>query len=64
MAEIELSVLSRQCLERRVPDSETLASEIAAWEAWRNAAGGRIEWRFTTDDARINLKKLYPSIQE
>jgi DDE superfamily endonuclease len=64
MAEIELSVLSRQCLERRVPDAETLAAEVVAWEARRNAAGGRIEWRFTTEDARIKLKKLYPSIHE
>jgi hypothetical protein len=64
MAEIELSVLSRQCLDRRVPDMETLAVEVAAWETRRNAAGGRIDWRFTTEDARIKLKRLYPSIQE
>src|SRR3712207_4129249 len=60
MAEIELSVLSRQCLDRRVPDPETLALEVAAWETRRNVAGGRINWRFTTEDARIKLKKLYP----
>jgi len=64
MAESELSVLSRQCLERRVPDAETLAAEVAAWETRRNVAGGRSDWRFTTEDARIKLKKLYPSIQE
>jgi transposase len=64
MAEIELSVLSRQCLERRVPDMETLAAEVAAWEARRNVAEKRIDWRFTTEDARIKLKKLYPSLQE
>lgn len=64
MAEIELSVLSRQCLERRMPDMETLAAEVAAWQERRNAAGGKITWRFTTEDARIKLKKLYPSIHE
>ena len=64
LAEIELSVLSRQCLDRRVPDMETLAAEVAAWETRRNAAGGRMDWRFTTEDARIKLKRLYPSTQE
>lgn len=60
MAEIELSVLARQCLNRRIPDQEALIQEIAAWEARRNAADATVEWRFTTDDARIKLKKLYP----
>lgn len=64
IAEIELSVLSRQCLERRVPDFATLAREVAAWEARRNTAGGTIDWRFTTEDARIKLKRLYPTIHE
>jgi hypothetical protein len=64
MAEIELSVLSRQCLDRRVPDRATLAAEVAAWQDDRNAAGRAIDWRFTTDDARIKLKRLYPSIEE
>lgn len=64
MAEIELSVLSRQCLDRRVPDRATLAAEVAAWQDARNAAGGRVDWRFTTADARIKLKRLYPSIEE
>jgi len=64
MAEIELSVLSRQCLDRRIPDDQTLADEVAAWEATRNAAAGAIDWRFTTDDARIKLRRLYPSLQE
>jgi DDE superfamily endonuclease len=63
MAEIELSVLSRQCLERRVPDFETLEAEAAAWQERRDAAGVKIEWRFGTEDARIKLKRLYPSIQ-
>jgi len=61
IAEIELSVLARQCLDRRLPDRETLAREVAAWEAERNQAGGTVEWRFTTADARIKLKHLYPS---
>ena len=63
MAEIELSVLSRQCLDRRMPDPTTLAQEVAAWERQRNAAQCRVDWRFTTHDARIKLKRLYPSIQ-
>jgi hypothetical protein len=64
MAEIELSVLSRQCLERRVPDFETLEREAAAWQDRRDAADVKIEWRFRTEDARIKLKRLYPSLQE
>jgi hypothetical protein len=63
IAEIELSVLSRQCLDRRVPDFATLAAEVAAWQDQRNAAGGTVDWRFTTADARIKLKRLYPSVQ-
>ncbi len=64
MAEIELSVLSRQCLNRRVPDFETLETEVKAWEKRRNSEGCKIDWRFTTEDARIKLKRLYPVIQE
>jgi len=60
MAEIELSVLGRQCLDRRIPDAETLRREIAAWEAPRNGTAAPMEWRFTTADARIKLKHLYP----
>ena len=63
MAEIELSVLARQCLDRRIPDRATLAREVAVWEAERNAAGVKAEWQFTTADARVKLKKLYPSVQ-
>ena len=62
MAEIELSVLSRQCLNRRIPDMETLKKEVAAWCNERNEKETGIDWRFTTEDARIKLKKLYPSI--
>ena len=64
IAEIELSVLSRQCLSRRLPDFATLESEVAAWEADRNSAVCTIDWRFTTHDARNKLKRLYPTIQE
>lgn len=61
MAEIELAILSGQCLDRRIPDAETLKVEVTAWEERRNATATRIDWRFTTDDARIKLRHLYPS---
>lgn len=61
MAEIELSALQRQCLDRRLGDRRTLESEVAAWLVARNAAATTIDWRFTTEDARIKLKRLYPS---
>jgi hypothetical protein len=64
MAEIELGILGRQCLDRRIDNAEALTREVAAWEAERNAAKAKVDWRFTTDDARIKLKKLYPSIEE
>jgi len=63
IAEIELSVLGRQCLDRRIPDTETLAQEVAAWVAARNAEEVRVNWRFTTEDARIKLKHLYPILE-
>ena len=63
MAETELSVVTKQCLNRRIPDKSTLSVEVAAWEQSRNAARCRIDWQFTTADARIKLKRLYPSIQ-
>jgi transposase len=62
MAEIEFSVLGRQCLNRFIPDLGNLTQETAAWETDRNTNGATVDWRFTTDDARIKLKKLYPSI--
>jgi transposase len=64
MAEIELSVLSRQCLEQRIPDRETLTGEVGVWEEERNAVESSIDWRFTSDEARIKLKHLYPEIVE
>lgn len=62
MAEIEFRVLSRHCQNRRIADKATLISEVAAWEAARNAAATPVDWRFTTHDARIKLKHLYPVI--
>ena len=64
MAEIELSVLAEQCLDRRLPDRLTLEREVAAWEVERNAATRTITWRFTTADARIKLKHLYPAFDD
>jgi len=63
MAETELSVLATQCLNRRIPAPTILTREVAAWEQQRNEANCRVDWRFTTQDARIKLKRLYPSIQ-
>jgi hypothetical protein len=60
MAEIELSVLARQCLARRIETREELEREVAAWEEERNERGVEIRWRFTTADARIKLRRLYP----
>jgi len=62
MAEIEWSVLSRQCLKRRLPDQDSVQRECAAWEAARNADHISIDWRFTTDNARAKLERLYPSL--
>ncbi|MDQ3831439.1 MAG: IS630 family transposase, partial [Candidatus Tectomicrobia bacterium] len=62
MAECELSVLARQCLNRRMADAATLEHEVAVWEEERNAARVTIDWQFTTADARIKLKHLYPSV--
>ena len=63
MAEIELGVLARQCLNRRIPDQGVLRWEVAAWQQQRNQDTIPVDWRFTTADARIKLKSLYPSIQ-
>ncbi len=64
MAEIELSALGRQCLSRRLARQDTLERRVAAWEAARNAAGTKVNWQFTTADARIKLRRLYPSLQK
>ncbi len=63
IAEIELSVFTRQCLGRRLPDIETLREEAQAWYCERNARQSSVDWQFTTKDARIKLKRLYPQIQ-
>ena len=60
IAEIELSALSRQCLDRRIPDAATLTAEVDAWATARNAAQTGVNWHFTTADARIRLQRLYP----
>ena len=62
MAEIELSVLSRQCLDRRIPDFQTLEQEVTAWQTQRDQQETWIDLRFTTEDARVKLHRLYPSI--
>lgn len=62
MAEIELGVLVRQCLNRRIPDKDSLDQQVTAWQNDRNAKLVKVDWRFTTADARIKLKRLYPEI--
>jgi hypothetical protein len=64
MAEIELGILGRQCLSRRIEDIDTLRRETKAWENGRNQAEAKVNWQFTTADARIKLRRLYPSIEE
>ncbi len=63
MAEIELSILARQCLNRRIPSFAVLQTQVAAWEEERNQEQAWINWRFTTADARVKLRRLYPSIK-
>ena len=62
LAESELGVLAAQCLDRRIPDKHTLIDEIAAWECDRNVHHTKSDWHFTTKNARVKLKHLYPSI--
>ena len=62
MVEIEIGVLTRQCLDHRIPDQDTLRRKILAWEQSRNERQATVEWRFTTSDARAKLKRLYPDI--
>lgn len=63
MAEIELSALVRQCLDRRIPDKEKMIQEVAAWQDQRNSEVVKVHWQFTTADARVKLKSLYPKIE-
>ena len=62
MAESELGVLSSQCLDRRIPDKQTLTEEVATWEDDRNKHHAKADWQFTAADARIRVKRLYPSL--
>jgi len=62
MAESELGVLSSQCLDRRIPDQQMLKEEVEAWEADRNRKHAKADWQFTTADARVKLKRLYPAL--
>ena len=62
VAEIELSALNSQCLDRRIPDIDLMRKEVAAWELDRNNRAASIDWRFTTEDARIKLKRIYPNL--
>lgn len=63
MAEIELNVLIAQCLNRRIADIEVMRTEVKAWESARNRMKARVNWQFTTEDARIKLKRLYPTLE-
>ncbi len=63
IAEIELSVLTNQCLKRRIPDLQTLKHKTKTWERDRNSRQKSVDWQFTTDDARIKLKRLYPQVK-
>jgi hypothetical protein len=62
MAESELGVVTSQCLDRRIPDKQTLIEEVAAWEDDRNKNHTKADWQFTSADARIKLKRLYPTL--
>ena len=62
MAEIELSVLKGQCLDRRIADMATMQTEVTSWETARNNRVNRIDWQFTTSDARVKLRRLYPNL--
>jgi hypothetical protein len=62
MAEAELAILAKQCLDRRIEDRATLEAEVSAWFAKRNSIHAKADWRFTTKDARVKLKSLYPAL--
>jgi hypothetical protein len=63
MAEIEINVMVRQCLSRRIADIETVRRKVAAWQAHRDQLQAKINWQFTTDSARVKLKRLYPTLE-
>ena len=62
MAEIEIGIMSRQALEKPLPDMENIKKQVRTWTQKRNAAGSKVNWQFTTQDARIKLKRFYPTI--
>ena len=62
MAEIELNVLTGQCLKRRIDDIEIVKKEVAAWQKFRNNKNAKVNWQFTAEDARIKLRRLYPTL--
>lgn len=64
VAEIELNVLQKQCLNRRIDNIKTIQEEVKHWQDYRNTRKSKVNWRFTTKDARIKLKRLYPSIED
>lgn len=64
VAEVELNVMIRQCLNRRIESIQTLSREVAAWQARRDGMEAKVDWQFTTQDARIKLKRLYPTFDE
>jgi len=63
VAEIELNVLNGQCLNRRIPEIQTIRKEVSAWQKARNARNAKVNWQFTVDNARIKLKRLYPTLE-
>ncbi len=64
MAEIELNVLTGQCLKRRIDDIEVVRKEVLAWQKFRNNKNSKVNWQFTTEDARIKLSRLYPTLKD
>jgi len=64
MAEIELNVLTRQCLKRRIDDIEVVSKEVLAWQKYRNNKNAKVNWQFTNEDARIKLSRLYPTLED
>jgi hypothetical protein len=64
MAEIEINMMVRQCLNRRIADIDTVSREVAAWQAHRDQLKAKIDWQFTTETARVKLKRLYPTLEE
>ena len=63
MAEIELNVLTGQCLKRRIDDIKVVRKEVRAWQQFRNNKNAKVNWQFTTEDARIKLSRLYPTLE-